>query len=261
MAGEDSWQQEESLGERVGAGLRWLGLHEWVVLVAVALIVGGLWGFIELADAVQGDGAAVSEFDRQILLSLREEGDPSDPIGSFLVEEAVRDITALGSSIIIIFLPIVAAIFLEIQGNRRLAIVVIVSFLGGAALSLGLKEIFARPRPDLVPEITRHLNYSFPSGHSMLSAVVYLTLGTVVAEGLRRASLRIFVMIIAVLITLAVGFSRVYLAVHWPTDVLAGWTVGAIWALLVWLVARQVKMSRSEQAEQWREAERERLSR
>ncbi|MDX1664031.1 MAG: phosphatase PAP2 family protein [Candidatus Promineifilaceae bacterium] len=246
---EGHLEENRSFAEQLGAGLRWLGLHEWVVLLAVALIVGGTWGFLELADVVQeGDGAGTS-FDRQILLGLREEGDPSDPIGSFLVEEAVRDITALGSSVIIIFLPIVAAIFLEIQGNRRLAIVVLVSFLGGAVLSLGLKEIFARPRPDLVPEITRHLNYSFPSGHSMLSAVVYLTLGTVVAEGLRRPALRIFVMLIAVLITLAVGFSRVYLAVHWPTDVLAGWTVGAIWALLVWVVARRVKLSRRERAE------------
>ena len=235
IRGEESWT------ERVAAGLRWLGLHEWVVLIAILLIVGGLWGFVELADMVQGEDGEVSDFDRELLLSLREEGDLSDPIGSFLVEEAVRDITALGSSIIIIFLPIVSAIFLEIQGNRRLALIVLVSFLGGAALSLGLKEVFARPRPDLIPEMTRHLNYSFPSGHSMLSAVVYLTLGTVVAEGLRRSALRIFVMIIAVLITLAVGFSRVYLAVHWPTDVLAGWTVGALWALVVWLVARRFK--------------------
>jgi undecaprenyl-diphosphatase len=101
-----------------------------------------------------------------------------------------------------------------------------------------LKEFFERPRPDLVPHGAEVFTASFPSGHAMMSAVVYLTLGALLARVETGLRVKAFVLSVSVLLTVLVGISRVYLGVHWPTDVLAGWTVGAAWAVMCWLIAR-----------------------
>jgi undecaprenyl-diphosphatase len=109
---------------------------------------------------------------------------------------------------------------------------------GGIVVSTLLKLAFERARPDLVPHGSHVSSASFPSGHSMMAAVVYLTLGVLLARVEPRRRTKAYVLSVAVILTLLVGVSRVYLGVHWPTDVLAGWSIGAGWALLCWLVAR-----------------------
>jgi len=116
-----------------------------------------------------------------------------------------------------------------------LAVVIAVASLGGALISTLLKNLFERPRPDVVPHLDSVSTLSFPSGHSMLSAVVYLTLGAMLTTVLPRARDRAYVMAVSLTIPFLVGLSRCALGVHWPTDVLGGWITGLAWALVVWL--------------------------
>jgi len=115
---------------------------------------------------------------------------------------------------------------------------VLVSSFGGLLISSLLKDIINRPRPQLVPHLSQVYTSSFPSGHSMMSAVVYLTLGSLLARLVPGRPVKVYCMFVAMALTFLVGVSRVYMGVHYPTDVLAGWTAGLVWALLVWLVAR-----------------------
>jgi undecaprenyl-diphosphatase len=216
--------------------LTWLGRHELATLLLLALLPAGVWAFAKLADAVME--GKTSPFDQAVLLALRNPADHLDPRGSEWVEEMGRDVTALGGTIALAFLTLAVSGYLLLKQKRRAAVFVLVAVLGGVLLSLLLKEGFARPRPNLVPHGTHVSTASFPSGHSMMSAITYLTLGALLARVESRPRMKAYVLILAVLVTVAVGISRVYLGVHWPTDVLAGWTAGATWALLCWLTAR-----------------------
>ncbi|MBP0446363.1 phosphatase PAP2 family protein [Roseomonas sp. SSH11] len=200
------------------------------LLSAIAIL-----GFAGLAaEVLEGETLA---FDRAVLLALRDAGDPSEPIGPRWFEEVARDITGLGSHVILIGLTLAVTGYLVLVRKRAAALLVLASIGGGTALSAGLKVLFQRPRPDLVPHAVEVYTASFPSGHAMLSAVTYLTLGAIIAQVEARWRTRGYVLFLAITTTLLVGASRVYLGVHWPTDVLAGWCLGAAWALLCWLVA------------------------
>jgi undecaprenyl-diphosphatase len=107
-------------------------------------------------------------------------------------------------------------------------------------ISIVLKDAFARPRPQLVPHLSYVTSYSFPSGHSMLSAIVYLTLGTLLSRLVKPLKIKMYIIGIALLLTFLVGISRVYAGVHYPTDVLAGWAAGLTWALVCLLAAHQL---------------------
>ncbi len=215
--------------------LKWLGRHEFGILAILLLVSAGIWGFAELADEVmEGETRQV---DKAILLAMRTPGDPSDPIGPKWVEEIGRDFTALGGMGVLTFIALAACGFLLLQGKRRSTFLVFAAVVGAIVLSSILKIGFDRPRPDLVPHGSYVMTASFPSGHSMLSAATYLTLGALLARTQNRLRIKAYILILAILLTLLVGISRVYLGVHWPTDVLAGWTAGVTWALLCWLVA------------------------
>jgi undecaprenyl-diphosphatase len=209
--------------------------RELPLLLAILLIAGGMWAFVAVSEEViEGDTRAADE---AVLLALRNPADRADPIGPGWVEELGRDATALGGVGVLTFITLAVAGFLTLQGKGRAAVFVVIAVAGGIALSFALKSGFDRPRPDLVPHGSIVYTASFPSGHSMMSAVVYLTLGTLLARFQTRRRLKIYVIALAVLMTLVVGVSRVYLGVHWPTDVLAGWAAGATWAMLCWAVA------------------------
>ena len=205
-------------------------------VLAVPLVVGGaLWAFVVIAGEVR-DGE-LHGFDSTILLALRNPADLADPLGPPWFEEAARDITALGGNAVLTLVTVGAVTWLVLSGKRAAALLVFVAVAGGMLLSTGLKLGFERPRPDLVPHAARVYTASFPSGHAMLSAVVYLTIGALLArvqEGRRR---RVFILTVAVLLTVLVGASRIYLGVHWPSDVLGGWCAGAAWALGCWGLA------------------------
>jgi undecaprenyl-diphosphatase len=199
------------------------------------LIAGGAYGFVLLADEVsEGDTRAVDE---RILLSLRNPADPTDPLGPLWFEEAARDVTALGSITVLTLMTVVVVCYLLWARFRGHALLVAISVGGGALAMTLLKRGFERPRPDLVPHLAHVSTASFPSGHAMLSAVVYLTLGALLAQAQARRRLGIYFLAVAILLTIGVGASRVYLGVHWPSDVVAGWCAGTSWALMCWLIA------------------------
>lgn len=207
---------------------------EPVLLLISLLLTGGIWGFIALADEVlEGDTFTI---DKPIILALRNPDNLSDPIGPAWFEEMMRDITALGGIAFLTALSLAVVGFLLLQKKKGMAIYTLLAISGGLLLSSLLKQGFNRPRPDIVPHESYVMTASFPSGHSMLSAVVFLTLGGLLARYTSQKRLKVYILSLAVLATLVVGCSRVYLGVHWPTDVLAGWTAGASWALLCWLV-------------------------
>lgn len=213
-------------------------------LIAFAVAAVGILAFAGIADeTVEGESRA---FDESILLALRTPGDANDPIGPAWFDLAMNDITSLGGVIILSLISLSVVVYLFMQGKWKNAVVVAGASASGVILSETLKVGFARPRPDLVPQLVEVHSLSFPSGHAMLSAVIYLTLGALLARFHKRKRERALIMLYAVLITMLVGASRVYLGVHWPTDVLAGWALGAAWAALWWLFAWGVLRDKQE---------------
>lgn len=212
-----------------------LGRRELSLLLLLCLAAGSAWIFIEIADEVVEGG--LHEIDTAILLALRTPGNPADPLGPGWLQEMGRDVTALGGTLVTTLVTLAAVGFLALQGKRRAAVFVTVAIFSGTILGWLLKSGFDRPRPDLVPHGSIVNSSSFPSGHSMTAAVVYLTLAAVLIRVQTRRPLQLYLLSLALLITIAVGVSRVYLGVHWPSDVLAGWTAGAAWAVLWWIIA------------------------
>lgn len=188
--------------------------------------------FIEITDEVLERES--DPIDRALLMWLR----PSDPPRWVL--ELARDITALGSTVVLTMWVAVTALFLLFSGRVRSCAFVVAAAGTGMLMSTGLKMIFNRERPDVIDHGLYVATASFPSGHAMLSAVVYLTLGALISELVRPAWQKLYIIAVAAFLTCIVGFSRLYLGVHWPTDVLAGWAAGAAWAIGSWGLARFV---------------------
>jgi len=217
----------------------WIGGHELPVLLAALGMVVGVWGFIEVADEVtEGDS---QQFDEWAIRALRQPDDLEKTIGPPWLEEVGRDLTALGGMTVLALVIAAIAGFLWLRRLYGAMWLVLAATLGGWILSTALKLSFARDRPTVVPHLSLVHTSSFPSGHSMLSAVVYLTLGTLLARVVHERSLKAYCLIVALSITVLVGVSRVYLGVHYPSDVLAGWVAGMSWALLCWLIARYLQ--------------------
>lgn len=178
--------------------------------------------------------------DRQILLMMRNPHDTSKPIGGAWLGEVMRDITGLGGIFFLTFITLACFFYLLAERRKAEAVYMIASIGTGVAFNCLLKGFFNRPRPDLFPHGAIIYTSSFPSGHSMMSATVYLTLGALLAEAHARRGLKAYFVCLGVLLTLMIGVSRLYLAVHWPTDVMAGWLGGAAWAIMVWLIRAKV---------------------
>lgn len=204
------------------------------LLAAIAIVSGLVLAFLKLADeVVEGETEA---FDKAILMVFRNPADITTTIGPDWVHEMVRDITSLGSFSLLGLIVVALCVYLVMTRMRAEALLVMISVLGGTILSTVLKMGYNRPRPDLTT-MSEQFTSSFPSGHAMLSAVTYLTLGAVLARLAPTRALRIYVIGLAIFMTLLVGMSRIYMGVHFPSDVLAGWCLGAAWALLCSAIA------------------------
>ncbi|MEF2072236.1 phosphatase PAP2 family protein [Consotaella aegiceratis] len=232
------WRRNLAVGKALGgkAVAQVTQRVEVPTLIVLVILAAGLWGFVNLAgEVLEGD---THGFDAMILTALRNPVDLGDPIGPPWFEETARDFTALGGVGVLSFLTLAVAGWLWMRGNRRSMWLVLLSTGSGYLVGNLLKRGFDRPRPDLVPHEAVVYTASFPSNHSMMSAVVYLTLAALVARVEPNRKVKAYLIGVAILLAVLVGASRVYLGVHWPTDVAAGWTMGAIWALAWWLCAR-----------------------
>ncbi|MGZ8188733.1 MAG: phosphatase PAP2 family protein [Methylosarcina sp.] len=226
----------------------WRGnLRNWLTLRILALTVAAtsfLVFFIKVAEeVVEGDTHAI---DRWILMRLREAGDSTDPLGPVWFEDFVRDITALGSPAVLGLFVLITFLFLFLAGQKGLSLFVLAATVGGTLAVTILKEGFDRPRPNFSPGGIPVYTASFPSGHAMVSAVVYLTLGALIARLAPGTKLKLYVITTAFILTGLVGLSRVYLGVHWPSDVLAGWAAGAAWALGGGAIAQFIRLGNKE---------------
>jgi undecaprenyl-diphosphatase len=213
----------------------WWGRPGWerfVHIAAAGAFLACVGIFLELADdAPEGD---YLEVETRIMQAMRHDGAPIGPPGT---AEVVRDVTALGSAVVLIVMTLLIVGYLWMSGRVRIAALIAVATVGGQGLNLGLKTAFARQRPDAALHLVEVSSTSFPSGHTMASSIFYLTMGVLLARTAARRREKTYFVASAILVTFLIGFSRVYLGVHYPTDVLAGWSAGTAWALLCGFVA------------------------
>jgi undecaprenyl-diphosphatase len=224
---------------RAPARWRWRKLerHEitWLIVGLGACML--LWAFVALAgEVMEGDTQAL---DARILVALRDPADPSRPLGPAWLEGALLDLTAIGGPVVLGLAVAAIAGFLFLQERYRTALVILVTAGSGELANQVMKFAFARPRPTVVPHLRDVVSTSFPSGHAMESAIIYLTLGAMMMRIAERRLTKIYCMTMAVSVTLLVGISRVYLGVHYPSDVIGGWIFGFAWASICWLVERR----------------------
>ena len=203
-------------------------------MVLVLTIAGLLFAFGFIAQEM-AKGKTLA-FDRAVMLALRSSADPSVPIGPAWLPEAARDVTSLGSIIVLVIITLAVVGYLFLAGKSAVAWLMLIAVVGGIALSDLLKFAFARARPDVVPPLARVFTTSFPSGHATLSAITYLTIAAVLAPSQPSSTISVYFMSLAVFLTVLIGISRIYLGVHYPTDVLGGWCIGAAWAMGCWAI-------------------------
>src|SRR5687768_3358832 len=228
--------------DRIAARVPWLrrvGRAELVLLACALVAVVVVNQFIELTDDVsEGE---TGEFDRWAVQSFRRADDPATPIGPAWVREVGLDFTALGSHAIIGLVVTAVGVFLALKRQWRVMWLVLAASVGAMVLSAASKHLVGRERPDVVPHLREVTTPSFPSGHATLAAAVYLTLGAVLAQVVTGRYTRAYCLLLPMAVVFVVGLSRVYLGVHYPTDVLGGWALGLAWALVCWSIAHYLK--------------------
>jgi len=219
-------------------GVEWLGGHELGLLLGGLTVAASAWLFLLFGRLVTA-GRTLAVDDR-ILLALRTPGDLARPIGPIWVADVARDITALGSTDLLWLATLAVVGFLGLDRRYRAMAFVLVAVMSGWGLSFALKDLFQRTRPSVVPHLMPAYFSSFPSGHSMMAAVVYFTLGSLLSSLVTRRRLKFYFLAMASVLSILVGVSRLVLGVHYPTDVVAGWSAGLAWATLCWVVERRL---------------------
>lgn len=222
----------------------WRWLSGWDVMVTrplglLLLVVACVLGFVALSDEVhEGE---TQDIDERIVRSLRREEDPAMPRGPWWLAETARDVTSLGGAPVLSLITLTVCGFLLVARRYRTSLFVLSATVTGWLLNGVLKNLFHRPRPSVVPHLTETMSTSFPSGHAMLSAITYLTLGALLAQFAQQRRVKVYILSVALLLSVLVGCTRVYLGVHYPTDVLGGWVAGLAWSLLVTVAARSMR--------------------
>jgi undecaprenyl-diphosphatase len=198
------------------------------VLVATAAIGLCVFSFVVIASEI--DGAPGYAFDAAILIAVRSAATSWLPAP---LESIMRDLTGLGSNLVIYTTILIVSLYLLLMREWRAVLALMATVTPGIVLCDVLKLWFMRPRPNIVSPGQPVYSMSFPSSHAMLSTLVFLTQATLLTAKCKRRSIKVSV---ATTMAILIGFSRIYLGVHWPTDVLAGWAAGLALALTEWLI-------------------------
>jgi len=210
-----------------------------LILAGAVLILALVWVFAALAgEVMEGD---TRQFDEWVLSALRQEADPGRLRGPWWLQAGAEDLTALGSPTVLGLTVLAVTGYLLLHGLYRNGLFIFIASAGGWVLNWLLKAAFERTRPDIVPHLREVMSSSFPSGHALTSAAVYLTLGALLMRIAEGRLAKYYCIAIAMFLTFLVGSSRVFLGVHYPTDVVAGWLIGMTWALLCWVVERTLE--------------------
>ncbi len=212
-----------------------LAQKEFRLFFTIFIIVTAGWLFIIIASNVK-DGST-QNFDQGIIELFREPGTKSKAVGSEELTNTMRDITALGGGPVIFIITLSVTGFLILRKDYHSVFLVLFAVIGGALIDLWFKHLFGRTRPLLEYQLVQEHTLSFPSGHSMMSAVIYLSLAVLVSRILVRRIMRLYVIIVAILLSFIIGISRIYLGVHYPTDVIGGWSLGLAWAGVCWFIS------------------------
>ena len=206
--------------------------------VAAAILLLGLVGLLI-------DRGLQFDFDRTILLAMRHGTMHGTPIGPAWLKLAMIDITALGGVTVLPIVVLIAAGFLAVRRLwLTLWLVLVATITGSIAIGL-VKALVARARPELTDHLVQVVSESFPSGHAANSAIVYLTIAALIVQIVEGRGARIYILAITALLVTLIGISRVYLGVHWPSDVLAGWSFGTLWALAWWALGAWLRLKRA----------------
>ena len=215
-----------------------LGIEAQLLVSFIAIALFVLLFAAVASEMLEGDTLA---WDSALLLWLREPTDLANPVGPAWLEKWLQDITALGGISVLTIVTVLVVGYLLISGRTALSVFVLASAIGGSMAGSLLKLAFARDRPDVVPHLVQVQTLSFPSGHALNSAVIYLTLGALLARTEQRPAIKIYIVGSALLLSIVIGISRVYLGVHYPSDVVAGWCAGAAWAAGCATLARKLQ--------------------
>ena len=241
MAKRASWWQRATswLSRLERRELTWLlvGLGGCILVTAFLVLAG---------EVTEGETLA---FDKKIVLALRKADDPARPIGPAWVTGVLLDLTALGGSTVLGLVVMAVVGFLVLQTRYRTAFFIVTTAASGEVVNYAMKNFFSRERPTVVPHLREAFSSSFPSGHAMQSAIIYLTLGAMLMRIAEGRLTKIYCCTMAMLLTFLVGVSRVWLGVHYPTDVLGGWIVGLLWASVCWLALQRYEVPAGIRAE------------
>lgn len=191
------------------------------------LVVGLAWTAFEAAAARLHD--RLGDLDQQVVVLLRGSDDSSRMIGPPVLEELMRDITGLGGYAVLVLVVFSYSILLRLMHGRRDVNFFLATAIGGFLCSAVMKRLVGRERPGIVPHLSYVETSSFPSTHAMMSLIIFLTIGLLLARHTRDHRVRALLVAVPLLLTFLVGISRVFMGVHFPTDVLAGWTAGLLW--------------------------------
>jgi len=208
------------------------------VILAFFVVVSLIWIFFILANAV--NAGTTQKLDVKIIEYFRNPADNS-PAGPVWLPDVMRDITSLGGGTVITIITLIVIFYLIINKKYNEMILVLTAVIGGAVIGFGLKEIFGRERPDLIFRLVDVKSLSFPSGHSMMSTVIYLSLAALLSRIERERKVRVYIISVALFLSFIIGLSRIYLGVHYPTDVIGGWTIGLAWAAICWFFAKYLQ--------------------